>query len=184
MELKYSNSGTPYIDLENGVLIFSKITEHPKKGFKFLVFQSRQVNSVCVSGAKAKKKKYTKMSEDIGFTINMNFKRESSGKEEGIPKNARFCLSKITEKILKRIFSKLVIDGYFPRKSLSSLDEMLSAYWNNDTDNWDDDPTATVSYDDIGEDKIKPVKKKLTLAKPIKRKLKLAKKKSKIKVKK
>ena len=181
MELKYSNSGSPYIDLDNGALIFSKITEHREKGFKYLVFQGRQISSVCVSGAKAKFKKYTKMSEDIGFTINMNFKRESSGKEEGIPKNARFCLSKITEKILKKIFNKLVVDGYFPRENLLELSELIKIHWSDDTDSWDEDPTATESYDDIGESESKPSKKKLTLAKPIKRKLKLTKKKSKIK---
>lgn len=182
MELKYSNNGSPYIDLDNGMLIFSKITEDQDKGFKFLVFQGRQVSSVCVSGAKAKRKKYTKMSEDIGFTVNMNFKRDVSGKKYGIPNEARFCFSKITEKILKRMFSKLVVDGYFKRSNLQMLNDMLVSYYGNETDSWDDDPTATESYDDIGESK-KPVKKKLTLAKKQKRKLALKKMKSKIKVK-
>jgi len=183
MELKYSNNGSPFIDLDNGMLIFSKITENKEKGFKFLVFQGREINSVCISGAKAKRKKYTKMSEDIGFTMNMNFKIDKSGKKSGIPNNARFCLSKITEKILKRMFSKLVIDEYFPRSNLQMLGEMLRSFYGNETDNWNDDPTATKSYDDIGESKEKPVKKKLVVAKRTTRKLALKKMKSKIKMK-
>lgn len=184
MDLKYSVSGTPYIDLDNGALIFSKMTEDREKGFKFIVFQGRQVNSVCVSGAKAKKKKYTQMSEDVGFTMNMDFKRDVSGKKVGVPNEARFCLSKITEKILKRMFNKLVVDGYFPRHNIQVLDEMLRTFYGDVTDEWDEDPTATVSYDDEGESESKPVKRKLTLAKKPKRKLTMAKKKSIIKVKK
>lgn len=163
MELKYSTNQSPYIDLGNGMLIFSKITEHPKKGFKYLVFQSRQINSVCVSGSKAKNKKYAEMSEDICFTIDMDFKRKSSGKESGIPKNARYSLTTISETILKKIFKDFIVDGYFPRENLPKLEENLKEYWKNDTDEWDDDPTATESYDDIGETEKKEPKRKLAL---------------------
>ena len=185
MELKYSVKGSPYIDLDDGALIFSQITENKEKGFKYLVFQGRQISSICVSGSKAKTKKYARMVEDVGFTIDMNFKRSSGGKESGIPNDARFCLSRISEKILKKMFDKLVVDEYFPRENLPKLGQMLREHWSNETDNWDEDPTADESYDDIGEEKeTKPVKRKLTMAKKPKRKLTLAKKKSIIKVKK
>ena len=184
MELKYSGSGTPYIDLDDGALIFSKITEDVERGYKFLVFNGRQVNSVCVSGAKAKNKKYSKIVEDVGFTIDMNFKRKASGKEYGIPNDARFCFSKISEKILKKMFDDLVVDGYFPRENVSKLGQMLRERFSDDTDTWDDDPTATESYDDIGEKKEKSVKKKIKMTKKPRRKLTMAKKKSIIKGKK
>jgi len=60
---------------------------------------------------------------------------------------------------------------------------MLRSFYGNETDNWNDDPTATKSYDDIGESKEKPVKKKLVVAKRATRKLALKKMKSKIKMK-
>jgi hypothetical protein len=183
MELKYSNSGSPYIDLEEGAIIFSKITENKEKGFKYLVFQGRQVSSVCVSGAKVKNKRYTKIVEDVGFTVDMNFRRNLSGKSSGIPNDARFCFSRISEKVLKKIFDELVVDGYFPRKNLPQLGQMLRSYFKDDTDEWDDDPTADESYDDIGEEKEKKPVRKLTLAKRTTRKLALKKLKSKIKVK-
>jgi len=181
LELKYSVSKVPYINLGNGMLIFSKTTEHKEKGFKFLVFKGNQVSSVCTSGAKAKRKKYTKMYEDIGFTLDMNLKRRSSGKVSGIPHNARFSLSKITEKILRKILNELVVGEYFPRNRLQKLDEMLQLYYSDETDTWDDDPTATESYDDVNEIEDKKPKKKLTLSKKPKRKLTLAKPKSIIK---
>ena len=182
MELKYSGTGTPYIDLDNGMLIFSKTTE-TEKGFTYLVLRSKQVSSICVSGAKAKRKKYVNMQEDIGYTFDMNLKKDSGGKKTGIPRDARFCFSKLTENVLKKILNKLTTDGYFPRERLHDLSEALESYYGSETDDWDDDPTATESYDDIGEngEEKKPPKRKLTLAKKPKRKLKLARPKSIIK---
>jgi len=142
MILKYSTTGTPYLEMIKGAkLIFSTSTESPK-GFKYLVFNNRITRTLCVSGAKSKNKKYVKTSDECSFTTTMDFTK--------IPKKAKeFGLSNITKKILKGILSKLVDEeGYFPRDNLKALELRLNELSGSEDDYVDDDPTATESYDD------------------------------------
>ena len=142
MNLKYSKNGLPYIELPKGAhLIFSTSTES-SKGFKFLVFDNKITRTLCISGAKAKKKKYVNISENCNFTTTMDFDK--------IPRKAKdFGLSNMTKKMLKKMFSEFLVDGcYFPRENLETLELKLNKMNGTDEDHMDDDPTATESYDD------------------------------------
>jgi len=142
MILKYSKTNTPYIELDKGAkLIFSSSTESPK-GFKYLVFSNRITKTLCISGAKAKKARYAKIWEDCNFTTTMDFDK--------IPRKAKeFGLSNITRKILKKlIFGMTDGEGHFHRNNLKTLELKLNEINGLDSDNCDDDLTATESYDD------------------------------------
>jgi len=160
MYLKYTKSKTPFIEFDNGAkLIFSSLTKN-QHGYKYLVFSHTETNSICLSGAKVKKKRYASVVEKIGFSTTMKFTK--------IPNDGKKILTPITLNYLKKTFEGLTVGDYFPEKNLQKLDKILSFVDN--TDEIDDDPTANESFDDD----IKNIKKKMKKAngKPLKIKIK------------
>ena len=174
MQLNYSPSGIPLILLENGArLSFSKTTE-TEKGYKYLCFNVVDTKTLTVSGAKAKYTRKAKVSENISFICDMKFKRDSVS---GIPAEAKKFLSPITLGYLKNAFNELTVDGYFPRRNLKLLDEKFKEL-DDPSDSIDDDPTATESFDDVIEKKVKPKKKMKVKTRMIRKpKMSLTKKK-------
>lgn len=131
MNLVFSESGTPYIDFGNqNRLIFSNITKHPDKGYKYMVFAGGDVTNVTVSGSRAKKKKTFKEHVPINFTIDMDFKRDG---KKGLPLKSKHIFSKITSSWLKKQFANYVVDGYFPENSISKLSDDI-----NKLDEWEE----------------------------------------------
>ena len=161
MILKYTKTNTPYIEFDNGAkFIFSATTKDDIKGYKYLCFSHSEVKSICISGAKAKNKRYASVFEPISFVTTMQF--------EKIPNEGKKVLTSITLSWLKKTFEGLISGDYFPEKNLKLLSQKLNIV--DDTDDWDDDPTATESFDEDPKD----VKRKLKKAngKPLKIKIK------------
>lgn len=161
MYLKYTKTNTPFIEFDNGAkIIFSSLTKDIEKGYKYLCFSHIETNSICLSAAKVKKKRYASVVERINFSTTMKFTK--------IPNAAKKVLTPITLNYLKKTFESLTLDGYFPEKNLKELDKILN--YVDDTDEIDDDITANESFDDD----IKDTKKKLKKAngKPLKVKIK------------
>ena len=149
MRLLYSEKKKiPVIVLDdfNNRMIFSINTEHPEKGFKYLCVNGRTTTTVVTSGAKAKRKRTVKAIEDVAFTVDMNIKRSNGS----LPKNAKdIGLTPVMVGYLRKTLSLLIDDeGYFPRENLQTLEKILEKVNGCDTDEWDDDPTATESFDD------------------------------------
>ena len=145
MILKYSEgSNSPFIQIdENNKLIFSTLTEDKRKGFRWFAF----------NGITRQKVKYGKTGR---FTMVTN--HESCMPTvllEKLPKRVKAKdgpLSPIVLKKLKSIMRDLCVDGWFPRENLENLGRALSGDEQifEAEDFVDDDPTATKSYDDIG----------------------------------
>ena len=135
MELVYSKTGIPYIEFGNGRFIFSKMTKHPIKGYKYFTFVGSSSKEVCVSGARAKRKKYVKEFVPINFTVDMNFKRDG---KKGIPMKAGKIIPTILVSWLKKEIKKYIIDDcYFPEESILKLSDdikKLNEIENDDTE--------------------------------------------------
>lgn len=136
MQIKISEKGTPYIDLERGRFIFSRNTAHPIKGYKFMCYVGSDTKSVCVSSAKAKVKKYSKVVEDIAFTVRLKDFRRSN--DLAFPKKEK-VISNISLNYLKKIVNQNMIDEFLPFESIPKIMQILMI--ENDSDEWDDDPT-------------------------------------------
>lgn len=153
MQILLSTTGTPYIELEGGdKLIFSKATADPVKGFKYLCYSGKSTSTVCISGSRAKNKKYSKIVENVNFSVRLSdFKRPTSN-PKGFPKG---IMPKITLGYFKKEISKLLDkDGYLPFDMVPVLNDTLSQMDRNDM--VDDDPEAT----EVKESDLKPVSKK------------------------
>jgi hypothetical protein len=146
MILKYSKpKGIPYIELdEHNRLIFSVSTEAPQ-GFRYLCFNGCAVSTININGSKAKNRKMVDISSVVNFTTTMNFTK--------VPKLAkRTALTPLVLGYLKKTFKDLIDDeGHFPRECLPTLGKILERVSGKDEDEWDDDPTATESYDEEEE---------------------------------
>lgn len=153
MQVLLTKTGTPYIEVnDNTRLIFSKSTAN-NRGYKFMVVSHKKMSSVCISGAKAKKKRYVKNTEDNSFTVRLaDFKRsDTAAFTKGV-------VSPITLKVIKKLVTdKVDEDGIFPYSEIETLNDELVQAFNDPDEEVDEDPTATESYDDV--ETIKKTKK-------------------------
>ena len=145
MQILLTGSGTPYIEIDDNTnLIFSKSTAN-QKGYKFMVVSHKKTTSVCISGAKAKKKRYVENKEDDSFTVRLaDFKRsDTAAFTKGV-------VSPITLKVIKRLVTnKIGDDGIFPYSAIETLNDELIQAFDDPTEDIDDDPTATESFDNV-----------------------------------
>jgi hypothetical protein len=157
MEMKISENGTPYIQLKNGRFIFSRITAHPDKGFKYLCFVGTDTTSVCVSSAKAKHKKYSDIVEDVAFTVRLSDFRRSDA--DGFPKKKiKGQISNISLNWIKKLISERINDEFLPYKAIPDI--MTSINYEDETDEWNEDPDIDDEEDDL-EDLEEEVKRPL-----------------------
>ena len=160
MQILLTGSGTPYIEIdEQTKLIFSKSTAHREKGYKFLVVSSKKTSSVCISGAKAKKKRYVENVEDNSFTVRLaDFKRSNDlGFTKGV-------ISPITLNAIKKlVVDKVDDEGFFPYNEIGTLNDELSLTFSDPDEYVDDDPTADESFDSVETVKTKKKVGKITL---------------------
>jgi len=149
MELKYSETGIPYIELDSkNIISFSKSTAN-KQGFKWLVFSGMSTTSVAVSAGKGVKKvkKRVKQNEPLSTMIDMKF--------SGVSKSAKSTNVYLTKKYLnglRRLFEPYLIDDIFPYSNIVKLEE----YINNDTienkeDLMEEDPNGYYEDDEDDE---------------------------------
>jgi hypothetical protein len=142
MEFITTEKGRHTIQFDNGMLIFSRITAHPEKGYKYIVYTGTNTTSVCVSSARAKRKKYTKIIENENFTVRVkDFKRDD---KKGFPKN---IISKISLSFLKKIIKENINGEYLPFSKISVIAKAINEL-EKETDKWDDDPDIDDNWDD------------------------------------
>ena len=155
MQILLTSTGTPYIEIdENTKLIFSKVTADWEKGYKFLVVSSKKTSSVCISGAKAKKKRYVENVEDNSFTVRLkDFKRNDDlGFTKGV-------VSPITLNTIKKlVVDKVDDEGYLHFDKIGELNDELHQAFTDPDEYVDDDPTADESFDSV--ETVKKTKKK------------------------
>ena len=83
IEFEESDNGTPIIKLgEYGKLMFSKLTAHPFKGYKYLCYVNKYLDTITVKG-KERSKSYSIPTND-SYMVNMKLERNSRLKK-GLP---------------------------------------------------------------------------------------------------
>lgn len=148
MILKYSDpKRVPYIEFEDGSNIgFPLFMEHPKLGFKWLVFSGRSTETLCASGKNTKKKKYIDITENISFTTDLTLPNADIDKRV---KTKKGPLSPVVLSYLRKTFAELAPNGYLSRESLVKLESEINKTYDSEYDNMNEDPTIT---DDDGDD--------------------------------
>ena len=125
MDLRYTESGTPYIDFgDDNKIIFSTMTKDRFRGYKYLVFSGQKTDSICISGARAKIKRYAKSTVPIRFVTDMDFKRDGS---KGLPKDYKLIFSPFSIGWLKGRIKKHCKGIFFPEESLQLLENDLKS---------------------------------------------------------
>jgi hypothetical protein len=123
MKLYYSIKGTPYIETEAGdKLIFSVSTEDQKLGFKWFTFSGTTTETIPLSAGKGDKKgrKVIKLIDRTSFISDVGLNSISKKNLKGINTPYASIAS------LKRLMEPMIIDGYFNRKNLFKLEEILN----------------------------------------------------------
>jgi len=130
MKLRKTDTGKPFIQLDEGQLFFSDLTA-TKKGWKYISFKTYTVTELCTSAANRKKPvknaKTVKIGENVNVILDMEFKRgRTSSKPEGVgPPNG--TMKRKTTAELREIFSKYVDeDLIFPFDKLKDLKAELN----------------------------------------------------------
>lgn len=126
IQFKYSNKGTPYIQIGYmGKLIFSKITSHPEKGYKFMCFSHQYIDNISIKNTTGKRK-IVKVPTNESYTTNMYLQRESKNgnkKPKGLPHNT---LPGRMKDYLKKIFNSLLDEeGYLPYEKIDILKKKI-----------------------------------------------------------
>lgn len=152
MKLNFTESGVPYIMLdENNKLIFSSTTAN-KKGYKWLVFSGISTVTEALSSGKGKTKKKTKVTHvlPVSTAINMNFDLKVLSKSA---KNANPYLTKNYLEGMRKIFEPYVDEeGIFTYENLPEFAEYINKVDEvNQEDLLEDDPQGYYE-DDEGED--------------------------------
>jgi hypothetical protein len=130
LEFKYSKHGSAYIDLGEGQLVFSKITSHPDKGYKYIAYNHRYMDTIVVKRHKtingkrvAHRETYTVEVHD-SHTFNMYFYKDAARKY-GIPRDT--LIPARLGDWLRRIFAGLIDDeGYMPYKKIRVLERKIN----------------------------------------------------------
>lgn len=152
MELKYSKTGVPYLELDtDNKLIFSKTTAN-KQGYKWLVFSGLSTTTETLSSGKGKKKTKKKIviTAPVSTAINMDFTKISR-----TAKNANPYLTKSYMNGLKKLFSPYLKEGVFPYSNLQKFEKDI----NNldvvrEEDLLNEDPAGYYEDDDDDEDTV------------------------------
>jgi DNA polymerase elongation subunit (family B) len=167
MEFITTDSGRHTIRFDSGYLMFSNITADRDKGYKYMCYAGADTKTTCVSSAKAKKKKYARIVENVNFTVRVKDLKRND--KSAFPKNT---ISKISLSFLKKLIMENCEGEYLPFSKIPIISKAIN-HIGSDTDDCDDDPDINDNWDDE-EEKVKP---KRTLKKGIKhgkkRKLKI-----------
>lgn len=161
MEFITTENGRHIIQFDNGRLIFSRITADRDLGYKYICYAGSDTTTTCVSSARAKKKRYAKVVENINFTVRTkDFRRndKSAFKKD--------IISKISLSFLKKLITDNCEGDYLPYNKIPIISKAINDM-EMDSDSWDDDPDIDDNWDD--EDETKEVKKTLKKVKHIKK---------------
>jgi hypothetical protein len=121
IELKYSEKGIPYIDLDKyGTLIFSQLTA-TEKGYKWMAYNHSYRETVKLkntAGQRYEKEAFNR----ISHVFNMFFKRDM-GNLWGVPRGT--IPPKIVKELRKIFLSLIEDDFYMPFRNLELLKDIL-----------------------------------------------------------
>jgi hypothetical protein len=125
MELKYSSTGIPYIDLGRyGRLAFSKYTAHPKLGYKYLAYNNSGFKNVPVTVEVNGKKKRVHIRKAFRDSDVFNFKMKRD--EKGIRGIPRGTIPQKLGQALVQVFDTLTEGDYMPFSNIELLGGILA----------------------------------------------------------
>ncbi len=124
VEFKYSDKGTPYIDMgDSGILAFSKTSAHGERGYRWLSYNKHYDEMIVikktVKGQPVRDIYEVPAHESCAFTFKM--KRDYKGLW-GVPRNT------IPPRLVKffiKTFDSLTEDDYFPFKNIKRLEKII-----------------------------------------------------------
>lgn len=122
IKFDFSKSGTPVIYIGNlGMLIFSKITSHPDKGYKYMCFSHEYVDII-----KDKNGKRIEIPCKESHTVNMHLEtkpKQFNQRAIGLPHSA---LPGRMKDFLKKSLSPMLNEkGYLSRNKINNLKQKL-----------------------------------------------------------
>ena len=152
MELKYSEKGIPFVELdEKNKLVFSTTTSNDK-GYKWLMFSGVTTTTGAISAGKGKTKRMKTFSvtEPISMMINMNFDGITKLSKSG--NNNQFLTKNYLEGI-KKMFQPYVVDGVFLFKNMEKFKKNINSFDKVDSEDYlDEDPMGYYTEEEMGED--------------------------------
>jgi len=121
IQFKESDSGIPIIELgEYGRLVFSRITSHPHKGYKYLCYSNNYMDAIVVK-KNGDGNKVINVPTNDSYVINMMLERNARlGK--GLPYGT---IPQRLKDYLKKKLLKYLDDEYFPYYCVEELKEEL-----------------------------------------------------------
>jgi hypothetical protein len=129
ISLSFSQKGQPFIDLgEHGQLIFSKLTAHPEKGYKYFAYVHRFVDEFLVKNMTTGERTIKQENAFNSYMFNMHFKRNEKG-DQGVPSGT--IPRKAVQKLSMIIDQFLTEDTWLPRRCIPMLSDAI------DSVNWD-----------------------------------------------
>jgi len=128
-ELKYSNNGTPYIELIDdngrtyGTFIFSTLTS-TDAGFKYVVFTHRYTHQVVTKKGKGDKSTHTFTEVAVNDSSVFNFKMKRS--EDGIKGVPQGMLPRRLVDWMISLFDEFAVDGVIPHSSIKLMEPIVA----------------------------------------------------------
>jgi hypothetical protein len=128
-ELKYTKSGTPFINLIDaegrtyGDFIFSSTTK-TATGYKYICFTHRYDNQVATKSGKgtAARTKFVEVAVKDSYVFNMLLKRDSAGKK-GVPSG--MIPRRLAEWIIA-VLGEFTMEGIFPFSAIKLLEPIVA----------------------------------------------------------
>ncbi len=151
MEFVTTENGRHTIQFDTGYLLFSSLTAHRDKGYKYMCYAGSDTTTTCVSSARAKRKRYAKVVENVNFTVRIkDLKRNDTA---AFPKGV---VSKISLSFLKKLIIENCEGDYLPFSKIPIISKAINDI-EVETDDWEDDPDIDDNWDD-DEVEVKPKK--------------------------
>ena len=129
IELQYSEKDVPFINLEDyGRLIFSSITSHPEKGYRFLCYNRSYMERIRIkkktNGESVEKIIKTETRNSCVFDMNLERKVGQQGQTKGITKGT--IPPRLGDWLRKTLKKYLTEDKYFPYSNITPFKKYLA----------------------------------------------------------
>lgn len=125
INLRYSDAGTPYIEIGDlGSFIFSKITSHPDKGYKYMCFNHTYDDAIQVKNGNERKTVLVHTNDS--HTVNMFLERKPAtptAKAYGLPHGT---LPSRMKDYFKKVLKPFIDDeGYIHFRDIKSIGKKI-----------------------------------------------------------
>jgi len=127
--LQYSENNVPFIDLEDyGRLIFSSITSHPTKGYRFLCYNRSYMERIRVkkksNGETVEKFIKAEGRNSCVFDMSLERKVGQQGQTKGVTKGT--IPPRLADWLRKTLKKYVTEDKYFPYSKINSFKKYLA----------------------------------------------------------